>query len=109
MCSSDLMAKLGIPVTEEMIAQFENYKSDQYAILDQMESLMEILPEQLAGGGFASMLCAAKVLALSGLRLLEEPRLVQEAWDNFHAHQTEPYVSPLPEGLMPDLEQVKEN
>ena len=59
--------------------------------------------------GFASMLCAAKVLALSGLRLLEEPRLVQEAWDNFHAHQTEPYVSPLPEGLMPDLEQVKEN
>ena len=46
------MAKLGIPVTEEMIAQFENYKSDQYAILDQMESLMEILPEQLAGGEF---------------------------------------------------------
>ena len=57
--------------------------------------------------GFASMLCAAKVLALSGLRLLEDPQLVQEAWDNFHAHQTEPYVSPLPEGLMPDLEQVK--
>lgn len=46
------MAKLGIPVTEEMIAQFENYKSDQYAILDQMESMMEILPEQLAGGEF---------------------------------------------------------
>ena len=44
------MAKLGIPVTEEMAAQFENYKSDQYAILDQLESVMEMLPEKLAGG-----------------------------------------------------------
>lgn len=59
--------------------------------------------------GFASMLCAAKVLALSGLRLLERPELVEAAWENFRASQKEPYVSPLPEGLMPDLEQVKEN
>ena len=59
--------------------------------------------------GFASMLCAAKVLALSGLRLLERPELVEAAWENFRANQKEPYVSPLPEGLMPDLEQVKEN
>lgn len=47
------MAKLGIPITEEMLAQFENYKSDQYAILDQMESVMELLPEQLAGGNLS--------------------------------------------------------
>lgn len=47
------MAKLGIPITEEMIAQFENYKSDQYAILDQLESVMELLPEQLAGGNLS--------------------------------------------------------
>lgn len=45
------MAKLGIPVTEEMAAQFENYKSDQYAILDQLESVMEAIPERLAGSG----------------------------------------------------------
>ncbi len=45
------MTKLGIPVTEEMAAQFENYKSDQYAILDQLESVMETIPEQLANGG----------------------------------------------------------
>lgn len=44
------MAKLGIPVTEEMAVQFENYKSDQYAILDQLEHMMELLPEQLSGG-----------------------------------------------------------
>lgn len=44
------MAKLGIPVTEEMAAQFENYKSDQYAILDQLESAMEAIPERLAHG-----------------------------------------------------------
>ena len=53
--------------------------------------------------------CSAKVLALSGLRLLERPELVEAAWENFRANQKEPYVSPLPEGLMPDLEQVKEN
>ena len=47
------MAKLGIPVTEEMAAQFENYKSDQYAILDQLETIMETLPEQLADGGLS--------------------------------------------------------
>lgn len=45
------MHKLGIPVTEELLAQFENYKSDQYAILDQLESVMEALPGELAGGG----------------------------------------------------------
>jgi len=47
------MVKLGIPITEEMIAQFENYKFDQYAILDQLESVMEMLPEQLAGGSLS--------------------------------------------------------
>ena len=45
------MEKLGIPVTDEMAAQFENYKSDQYAILDQLESVMELLPEQLGKDG----------------------------------------------------------
>lgn len=47
------MIKLGIPVTEEMAAQFENYKSDQYAILDQLESVMETLPEKLSGGSLS--------------------------------------------------------
>lgn len=44
------MDKLGIPITEEMAVQFENYKSDQYAILDQLESVVKMLPEQLSGG-----------------------------------------------------------
>ena len=54
--------------------------------------------------GIASMLCAAKVLGLSGLRLLEQPELVEAAWDNFRQNQPEAYVSPLPEDLKPDLE-----
>lgn len=44
------MAKLGIPVTDEMAAQFENYKSDQYAVLDQLESVMKRLPQQMTSG-----------------------------------------------------------
>lgn len=55
--------------------------------------------------GFASMLCASKVLGLSGLRLLEKPELVEEAWDNFYKNQQDPYVSPLPPGLMPNFEE----
>ena len=47
------MVKLGIPVTEEMAAQFENYKADQYAILDQLESFMELLPEKLSDGSLS--------------------------------------------------------
>lgn len=44
------MEKLGISVNDEMAAQFENYKSDQYAILNCLESVMELLPEKLADG-----------------------------------------------------------
>lgn len=44
------MAKLGIPITEEMAAQFENYKSDQYAVLDQLESVMKGLSQQMSKG-----------------------------------------------------------
>ena len=44
------MTKLGIPVTEELAVQFENYKSDRYAVLDQMESMMSELPGKLSGG-----------------------------------------------------------
>lgn len=47
------MTKLGIPVTDEMAAQFENYKSDQYALLTQLESTMELLPEQLSSGSLS--------------------------------------------------------
>jgi aminobenzoyl-glutamate utilization protein B len=59
--------------------------------------------------GFAGMICAAKILGLSGLRLLENPELVKEAWDNFNENQKEPYVSPLPPDLKPDCGTVKEN
>lgn len=44
------MSSLKIPVTEEMAAQFENYKSDQHAILGQLEHVMEELPEKLVAG-----------------------------------------------------------
>jgi len=44
------MAKLGIPITDEMAAMFENYKADQYAVLDQLETVMKGLPQQLTNG-----------------------------------------------------------
>ncbi len=43
------MLKIGIPLNETNIAQFENYRSDQYAVLAQMEDMMGEIPKLLAG------------------------------------------------------------
>ncbi len=48
------MSKLGIPITNEMAVQFENYKSDQYAILQDMESMMSELPGKLSSGSMTT-------------------------------------------------------
>lgn len=44
------MFNLMIPVTDEMAAQFENYRSDQHAVLNQLEKVMEELPQKLGAG-----------------------------------------------------------
>lgn len=41
------MAKLDLPITPQMAAQFENYKNDTYMLLGQMNELMEGIPEFL--------------------------------------------------------------
>ncbi|MEA4966381.1 MAG: amidohydrolase [Oscillospiraceae bacterium] len=59
--------------------------------------------------GFAGMICAAKALGLAGIKLLENPSLVDAAWEDFHANNPDAYVSPLPADLKPNVAQVKEN
>ena len=44
------MTKLGIPVSPEMAAQFENYMTDEHAILQEMDQAMHELAD-LAGSG----------------------------------------------------------
>lgn len=41
------MTKLGLPVTEEMAAQFENYLTDQHTILNEMELAVSQIAETL--------------------------------------------------------------
>lgn len=43
------LRKLGIPITVENAAQFENYLDDKQAITDQMEQFIDALPESLQG------------------------------------------------------------
>ena len=43
-----LMAKLGIPVNDEMAAQFQNYLNDRHSMLGQMEQVMDGLPSVFA-------------------------------------------------------------
>lgn len=39
-----LMTKLGIPVNDQMAAQFENYQNDRHEVLKQVTQVMEELP-----------------------------------------------------------------
>lgn len=43
------MQKLGIPITNEMAAQFENYKTDSYQILNKMTEILESVSGTLGG------------------------------------------------------------
>lgn len=40
-----MMTKLGIPVNDQMAAQFENYQNDRYSMLNEMNKVMEGLPK----------------------------------------------------------------
>lgn len=45
------MRKLGLPITPQMAAQFENYRNDTHMLLGQMNDLMEELPQFLESQG----------------------------------------------------------
>lgn len=53
-----MMTKLGIPVDGQMAAQFENYQNDRHSMLNEMNKVMEGLPEVFtkASGGAAQLL-----------------------------------------------------
>lgn len=48
MSSAIAMSKLGIPVNEQMAAQFENYQNDRHMMLNQMEQVIGELPSAYA-------------------------------------------------------------
>lgn len=52
------MAKLGIPVNSQMAAQFENYQNDRHSMLNEMNKVMDGLPEVFAkaSGGTPQLL-----------------------------------------------------
>lgn len=43
-----MMSRLGIPVNDQMAAQFENYMNDRHEMLGQMEQVMDALPSVYA-------------------------------------------------------------
>ncbi len=48
------MTKAGIPVSEAMAAQFENYRMDQHAIVKELDTLMNQMPELFATKDFSA-------------------------------------------------------
>lgn len=60
--------------------------------------------------GHKGMLTAAKVLALTALEFMENPKLVEKAWNQFEEdHKEEKYTSPFPEDLKPPFHRLKDN
>ncbi len=60
--------------------------------------------------GHSGMMVAAKVMALTGLDLIENPESLEKARVAFR-EQTEDnsYESPIPEGVMPPLDQLPQH
>lgn len=58
------MTKLGLPVTEEMAAQFENYLSDRQALVGEMDlaagHMMELLSDEALSPGDGDFLSMRK-------------------------------------------------
>ena len=50
------------------------------------------------------MLAAAKVIALSGIRTMERPEVVDRAWEELRKRNGGAYVCPLPDSVEPPLE-----
>lgn len=60
------------------------------------------------GIGHKGMLCAAKVLSLTALDLIENPQLLKEAYEEwFQNTKDSPYQCAFPERAMPKLKQVR--
>jgi len=60
--------------------------------------------------GHKGMLAAAKVLALSALKFMNDPELVEKAQKEFEKKITEtPYKSPFPEGFKPPYHRLKKS
>lgn len=75
------MQKLGIPVTEEFAAQFENYMDDRQAIGKAMEGFMEELPQTLSNEVFSAgelRQMGSQILAIITEGLSEEAQAVIE-------------------------------
>ncbi len=60
------MSRLGIPVNDQMAAQFENYQNDRHMMLNQMEQVMDSLP-----GAYAKLSGSVSSLVQFNQQLLE--------------------------------------
>ncbi len=61
------MTKLGFPISDEMAAQFENYKTDSYQILNKMNEILESVTSTLGGeetGGEEALALNDKLLQI---------------------------------------------
>lgn len=75
------MQKLGIPITAENAAQFENYLDDRQAITAEMEQFMEELPFALQGEGMtadAMRQVGGEILSIVTENLPEVPETAQQ-------------------------------
>ena len=86
------MMKLGFPISDEMAAQFENYKTDSYQILNKMNEILESVTNTLGGtetsGKDALALNEKLIQILSGGETAQNTEVTGEAAGTAAAGET---------------------
>ena len=95
------MRKLGLPITPQMAAQFENYRNDTHMLLGQMNDLMEELPQFLESQGMDVPQMVGLNTQLLGI--LTEG-MTDDAGQAVQSSETSADVTMLPQGRGAEVE-----
>lgn len=86
------MTKLEIPVTEENVIQYQNYKADEGAVLSQMNRLIEQIPEAVTSN---------EISLLEGLELNQKVIAFFAGESDINSDSTKPPANVVTQGVLP--------
>lgn len=86
------MTKLEIPVTEENVIQYQNYKADEGAVLSQMNRLIEQIPEAVTSN---------EISLLEGLEINQKVIAFFAGESDINSDSTKPPANVVTQGVLP--------
>ncbi len=92
------MTKLEIPVTEENVIQYQNYKADEGAVLSQMNRLIEQIPEAVTSN---------EISLLEGLEINQKVIAFFAGESDINSDSTKPPANVVTQGVLPGGENLQ--